>query len=123
LKTEGVETVPYNLTVADISHVLRDLVDASAIVIGTPTVLGGAHPLVMYATELVASFGVRGKVAAVFGSFGWGGGAIRRIKTRLEQGGFEVVDTLEIRGPPKPEHVKQAITLGKAVAKKVKKTA
>jgi len=123
IATEGVETVPYNLTVADISHVLRDLVDASAIVIGTPTVLGGAHPLVMYATELVASFGVRGKVAAVFGSFGWGGGAIRRIKTRLEQGGFEVVDTLEIRGPPKPEHVKQAITLGKAVAKKVKKTA
>lgn len=122
IASEGVEAVPYNLTVADISHVLRDLVDASAVVIGTPTALGGAHPLAVYATELIASFGVRGKVAAVFGSFGWGGGAARRIKTRLEQGGFQVIDTLEIRGPPKPEHVEKAVMLGKAVAGKVKET-
>ncbi len=123
ISSEGVEAVPYNLTVADISHVLRDLVDASAVVIGTPTVLGGAHPLALYATELVASFGIRGKVAAVFGSFGWGGGAARRIKARLEQGGFEVVDTMEIRGPPKAEHVEKAVALGRAVAKRVKEKA
>jgi flavorubredoxin len=122
IASEGVEAVPYNLTVADISHILRDLVDASAVVIGTPTVLGGAHPLALYATELVASFGVRGKIAAVFGSFGWGGGAVRRIKARLEQGGFQVVDTLEIRGPPKPEHMEKAVALGKAIAKKVKES-
>jgi flavorubredoxin len=123
IASEGVETAPYNLTVADISHVLRDLVDASAVVVGTPTVLGGAHPLAVYATELIASFGIRGKTAAVFGSFGWGGGAVRRIKTRLEQGGFQIVDTLEVHGPPKPEHVEKAVALGKAVAKKVKETA
>jgi flavorubredoxin len=123
MATEGVEAVPYNLTVADISHVLRDLVDASAVVIGSPTVLGGPHPLALYATELVASFGVRGKVAAVFGSFGWGGGAVRRVRARLEKGGFQVIDTLEIRGPPRPEHIEKAVALGKAVAKKVKETA
>lgn len=122
ISSEGVEAVPYNLTVADISHVLRDLVDASAVIIGTPTVLGGPHPLALYAGELVASFGVRGKIAAVFGSFGWGGGAIRRLKSRLEQGAFTVVDTLEIRGPPKPEHVEKAVALGKTVAEKVKET-
>ncbi|UCE96142.1 MAG: FprA family A-type flavoprotein [Candidatus Bathyarchaeota archaeon] len=120
ISTEGVETVPYNLTVADISHVLRDLVDASAVVIGTPTVLGGAHPLALYATELIASFGVRGKIAAIFGSFGWGGGATRRVKLRLEKGGFEVVYTLDVRGPPKPAHIEKAVSLGKAVAKRVK---
>ncbi len=123
ISSEGVEAVPYNLTVSDISHVLRDLVDASAVVIGTPTVLGGPHPLALYATELVSSFGVRGKVAAVFGSFGWGGGAARRIKMRLEQGGFEIADMLEFRGPPKLEHLEQAVSLGKTVAKKVRETA
>jgi flavorubredoxin len=122
IASEGVEAVPYNLGVADVSHVLRDLVDASAVVIGTPTTLGGAHPLAVYATELIASFGVRGKVAAVFGSFGWGGGASRRIKARLEQGGFQVIDTLEIRGPLKPEHMEKAVTLGKTVAERVKET-
>ena len=122
ISSQGVEAVPHNLTVADISHVLRDLVDSSAVIIGTPTVLGGPHPLALYASELVASFGVRGKIAAVFGSFGWGGGAARRLKARLEQGGFQVVDTLEIRGPPKPEHMEKAVALGKTVAEKVKET-
>ncbi|MCW3980610.1 MAG: FprA family A-type flavoprotein [Candidatus Bathyarchaeota archaeon] len=117
---EGVEAIPYNLTVADISHVLRDLVDSSAVVIGTPTVLGGAHPLAMYAAELIASFGIRGKTAAVFGSFGWGGGGMKKVKTRLEQGGFDVIDSFEIRGSPKPEHIAKAIALGKAVAARAK---
>ena len=116
ISVNGVEVVPYNLTVADLSHILRDLVDSSAVVIGTPTVLGGAHPLVLYATELIASFGIRGKVAAVFGSYGWGGGAVKKVKTRLQEGGFEVIDTLEIRGPPKPEHIEKAFALGKAIA-------
>ena len=117
---EGVEAIPYNLTVADISHVLRDLVDSSAVVIGTPTVLGGAHPLAMYAAELIASFGIRGKTAAVFGSFGWGGGGMKKVKTRLEQGGFDVINSFEIRGSPKPEHIAKAIALGKAVAARAK---
>jgi flavorubredoxin len=120
ISIEGVEAIPYNLTVADISHVLRDLVDSSAVVIGTPTVLGGAHPLATYATELIASFGIRGKIAAVFGSFGWGGGGMNKVKTRLEQGGFEVIASFEIRGSPKPEHITKAIALGKAVAARVK---
>ncbi|MCW3980042.1 MAG: FprA family A-type flavoprotein [Candidatus Bathyarchaeota archaeon] len=120
ISCEGVEAIPYNLTVADISHVLRDLVDSSAVVIGTPTVLGGAHPLAMYATELIASFGIRGKMAAVFGSFGWGGGGMKKVKARLEQGGFDVIDSFEIRGSPKPEHIANAISLGKTVAARVK---
>jgi flavorubredoxin len=120
ISTEGVEAIPYNLTVADVSHVLRDLVDSSAVVIGTPTVLGGAHPLVTYATELIASFGIRGKIAAVFGSFGWGGGGMKKIKARLEQGGFEVIDSFEIRGSPKPEHIAKAIALGKTIAARLK---
>ncbi len=120
ISTEGVEAIPFNLSVTEISQVLKELVDASAVVIGTPTVLGGPHPIVMYATELISSFGVRGKLAAVFGSFGWGGGAAKRIKTRLEQGGFEIIDVLEIRGPPKSEHFDKAVAVGKAVAKRVR---
>lgn len=119
ISSKGIEVIPYNLTVSDVSHVLRDLVDASAVVIGSPTVLGGAHPLAMYATELVASFGVRGKIAAVFGSFGWGGGAVRRLTARLEKGGFEIVDALEVRGPPEEEHFRRAVTLSEAIADKV----
>ncbi|MGA9388571.1 MAG: FprA family A-type flavoprotein, partial [Candidatus Bathyarchaeia archaeon] len=53
LMAEGVEVALYNLTVSDIGDVAKDLVDSRAIVLGAPTVLGGVHPLAVYATYLV----------------------------------------------------------------------
>ena len=122
ISAEGVETVPYNLLAADISHVMRDLVDASAIVIGAPTVLNGAHPLAIMATEIVRALKPRAKLAAVFGSYGWGRGAVKMITDRLQQSGFEIIETLEVRGPPKKEDLEKAATLGKHVAEKIKES-
>jgi flavorubredoxin len=123
ISREGVETVPYNLLVADISHVMRDLVDASAIVIGAPTVLNGAHPLAIMATEIIRALKPRTKLAAVFGSYGWGRGAVKMITERLQQSGFEIIETLEVRGPPKKEDMQKAVDLGKHVAQRIREGA
>jgi flavorubredoxin len=120
IASEGIETVPYNLLVADISHVMTDLVDASAIVIGAPTVLSGAHPIALMATEIVRALKPRTKLAAVFGSYGWGRGAVKMITERLQQSGFEILETLEVRGPPKKEDLEKAAILGRHVAQKIK---
>jgi len=120
VSAEGVDTVPYNLLVADISHVMRDLVDASAIVIGAPTVLNGAHPLALLATEIIRALKPRAKLVAVFGSYGWGRGAVKMIMDRLQQSGFQILETLEVRGPPKEEDIQKAVDLGKRVAQSVK---
>ncbi|MDP2954373.1 MAG: FprA family A-type flavoprotein, partial [Chloroflexota bacterium] len=45
LAAEGIETVPYDLLVMEVAHISRDLVDASALVLGSPTLLGGLHPV------------------------------------------------------------------------------
>jgi flavorubredoxin len=80
ISAEGVETVPYNLVVSDLSHLSRDLVDASAILIGSPTYLNGAHPLALMATEFIRGQKPRTKLVAIFGSYGWGGGAVSQIE-------------------------------------------
>jgi flavorubredoxin len=120
ISAEGMECVPYNLLTADISHVMRDLVDASAIVIGAPTVLNGAHPLAIMATELVRALKPRAKLAAIFGSYGWGRGAVKMITDRLQQSGFEILETLEVRGPPRKEDTQKAAELGRHVAQRVR---
>jgi len=120
ISAEGVETVPCDLFVADISHVMRDLVDASAIVIGAPTVLNGAHPLAMMITEIIRAIRPRTKQVALFGSYGWGRGAVKMITDRLQQSGFEILETLEVRGPPTQEDLEKATNLGKRVAQRVK---
>jgi len=122
ISSEGVETVPYNLLVADISHVMRDLVDASAIVMGAPTVLNGAHPLAIMMTEIIRAIKPRAKLVALFGSYGWGRGAVKMMTDRLQQSGFEIIETLEVRGPPKKEDLEKAVNLGKHVAQKIKES-
>jgi len=122
ISTKGVETVPYNLLVADVSHVMRDLVDASAIVIGAPTVLNGAHPLAIMMTEIIRAIKPRAKLVALFGSYGWGRGALKMMNDRLQQSGFEILETLEVRGPPKKEDLEKAVGLGKHVAQKIKES-
>jgi len=117
---EGVETVQHNLITADISHVMRDLVDASAIVIGAPTVLNGPHPLALTMTEIIRAIRPRTKLVALFGSYGWGGGAVKTMTERLQQSGFEVFETLQVRGPPKKEDLEKAAKLGRLVAERVK---
>jgi flavorubredoxin len=120
LSAEGIETVPYNLTVSDLSHLSRDLVDASAILIGSPTYINGAHPLALMATEFIRGQKPRTKLVAIFGSYGWGGGAASQIEDRLEQSGFQIIETLECRGPPKEADLERARNLGKLIAQKIK---
>jgi len=119
---EGVEVVPYNILVTDISHAMRDLVDASAIVIGTPTVLNQPHPLAYMVTEIIKALKPRAKLVAVFGSYGWGRAAAKTIADSLQQSGFEILETLEVRGPPKKDDLEKAVNLGKHVAQRVKES-
>lgn len=122
ISAEGIEAVPYDLPVADISHVMRDLVDASAIVIGAPTVLGGLHPVAAHLMSLVKILRPRLKLAAYFGSYGWGAGAASQAKGLFEAAHFEIVDALEVRGAPRDGELESAAELGRRVARRVKES-
>ena len=120
IREEGVEAVAYNMLNADVSHVVQELVDSSAIVFGSPAFYGGVHPRLASSVELIRTIKPRGKMVAIFGSYGWGGGAAKEIKARLQPAGFDIVDTLEVQGPPREADFKRASALGKGIAKRVK---
>lgn len=122
IAAEGVEVVPHNLLISDISHIMRDLVDSSAIVLGAPTVLNGAHPLAILMTEIIRAIKPRARTVALFGSYGWGKGAIKMMTERLQQSGFEILESLEVRGPPRTEDLQKATDFGKHVAQRIKET-
>jgi flavorubredoxin len=39
---------------------------------------------------------------------------------RLQQSGFEIMETLEVRGPPRKEDLEKAKNLGKHVAQRIR---
>lgn len=120
LASEGIEIALYNLAVADIGDVAKDLVDSRAIVLGVPTVLGGMHPLGMYATYLVKVLRPPIKYGVVLGSYGWGGCVVKTVQEILGQSKIEIVGAMEINGPPTENDITQIIELGKTLARKVK---
>lgn len=119
MSDRGVEVIEHDLAVADLSHIITDLVDARALVVGSPTFIGGAHPLVHTAVETVRILRPPGKLAAVFGSSGWSGGASAHLKARLESAGYRVLDPVEIKGPPRPADLEAARAMGELVADEV----
>jgi len=119
LASEGVELAFHNLAVTDVGELAKDLVDSRAIVLGAPTVLGGTHPLAVYATYLFKELRPPTKFAVVLSSYGWGGGAIRQIQEILGDFKIVVAGALEINGPPTNENTKRIVEIGKALAKKI----
>jgi flavorubredoxin len=120
LMSEGLEVSLHNLITADLGDVARDLVDSRAIVLGTPTVLGGMHPQAIYAAHLVKALRPPLQFGAVLSSYGWGGGAVKQAAEILEPTKIEVVGAVEVNGPPTDETYDQIAELAKQMAAKVK---
>ncbi|HNW43601.1 MAG TPA: FprA family A-type flavoprotein [Elusimicrobiales bacterium] len=100
LQEAGVAVEKLNLDHFDEGRVAMALVDAATIVIGTPTVLTGPHPRVMYAACLANLLRPKAKFVSVIGSFGWGGRAVETIAGLTPNLKAEVLSPVLVKGLP-----------------------
>ena len=96
----GIGVKPFNLIKTDIGELAMALVDAATIVIGTPTVLAGPHPHVVYATYLVGALRPKTKFISIIGSYGWGGKTVDTLKSLIPTLKAEIIEPLLIKGDP-----------------------
>jgi len=106
LMQRGVVVKPFNLSVSDIGELAMALVDAATVVIATPAVLGGAHPLAMYATYLVNALRPKTRFVSVIGSYGWGGRMVEQLKDTLKNLKVELLEPVLAKGYPAKEDFK-----------------
>jgi len=71
LAQRGVGVKQFDLTVTDIGKLAMALVDAATVVVGTPTVLAGPHPNVVYAVSLANALRPNIKFLSIIGSYGY----------------------------------------------------
>jgi len=117
---KGVTVKLFNLSVTDIGELAISLVDAATIVIGSPTVLGGAHPNVVYAAYLANALRPKTKFVSIVGSFGWGGIMIEQLAGLIPNLDVEILDPVVIKGSPKAEDFKALDKLAASIAEKHK---
>ncbi|MGB9758007.1 MAG: FprA family A-type flavoprotein [Candidatus Bipolaricaulaceae bacterium] len=102
------------------SFLVRDAWRFSGLALGSPTYDAGVFPPVEYALRLLERKRLKNRVVALFGSHGWKGGALRKLREKVEELGWEVVGELGFPGEPGPGELSGARELGKALAQRIK---
>lgn len=97
----GVRVEKFNLNVTDLGKLAMALVDAATIVVGSPTILAGAHPIVIPAVFLASALRPKAKFVSIIGSYGWGGKTIEQITGLLSNLKVEVLEPVLAQGYPK----------------------
>jgi flavorubredoxin len=99
----GITVKQFNLTGTDIGQLAVSLVDAATIVIGSPTVLTGAHPMAAYACILANALRPKIRFASIIGSYGWGGKMVEQITGLLPNLKAEILEPVIAKGYPKDD--------------------
>jgi flavorubredoxin len=116
LTERGVCVHQFELTGIDIGKLAIALVDAATIVIGTPTVHVGPHPMVYYATHLANALRPKLKFASVIGSYGWSSKAVEKIAEMIPNLKVEVIDPVLCKGYPRDKDFNALDALADAIA-------
>ncbi|MCJ7580189.1 MAG: FprA family A-type flavoprotein [Candidatus Aminicenantes bacterium] len=120
LVENGVRVEPFNLTVTDIGKLAMALIDAATVVVGTPTVLAGPHPLAAYCTFLANALRPKTKFLSIIGSYGWGGKTVETLAGMIPNLKVEVLNPVLCKGLPSEGDFKALDELAVAISRKHK---
>lgn len=104
----------------DHTTVVGALLEARGIVVGSPT--HNRRPLLSISALVEDLIGLRpvNKIGAVFGSHGWGGGAVTVLEERLREANIEVVQPgLALAWRPSADERTQAVAFGRAFGERI----
>ncbi len=120
LVERGISVQQFDLERTDIGKLAISLVDAATIIIGTPTVLVGPHPLVVSAAVLANALRPKVKFASIVGSYGWNSKAVEQIAGLIPNLKVEIIDPVLCKGYPGESDYEALRRLADAVSERHK---
>jgi flavorubredoxin len=121
IAAEGVEVQIWRLSNTDRSHVIKEVLDARAVIVGTPTLNNTIFPTVADMTYYLKGLRPTKRIGMAFGSYGWSGGATNAVHDLLKSGGMEMpFEPFQLRYIPQAEDRQRCREIGRQIAQKVK---
>lgn len=120
LVERGISVFPFNMASADVGQLAMALVDAATLVVATPTVHVGPHPVVLNAVVLANALRPKVRFASIIGSYGWAGRMPELVKAALPNLKVEMLPSVIAKGQPKPADLEAVDALAAAIAAKHK---
>jgi len=113
----GVSVKLFDITQSDRTEVMKEMLDAKAYIIGSSTHDNDMLTTIAGFLEFLKGLKPKNRIAAVFGSYGWAGGAVKSIENVLKETGIELVASgLSVQYVPSPDEVKNCYEFGKDFA-------
>ena len=114
---EGVNAKPMHLRSCHRSDIITDVLDAGAIIVGSPTLNNNIFPTVADFLTYMKGLKPQNKIAAPFGSFGWSGESVKQVAKALEEMKFDVIDPgVRLQYVPDEKGLAACAALGKKIA-------
>jgi flavorubredoxin len=120
LDAGGARVKVMKLRAAHRSDVATELLDAGALVVGSPTINNNVFPTIADVLTYLRGLKPTGLVGAAFGSYGWSGESVKQIEEMLAAMKVELIaDSVRVKYVPDDEALASCRALGEAVAKRL----
>ncbi len=121
IKDEGVECKVIKLRATPMSVAIKEFWKARGCLVGTPTLNNIMYPTVAEFLTHLRGLRPKNRIMGAFGSFGWGGGAVKEAYEEFKRMGLETFEPgLQILYRPSLEDEQKCYDFGREFAQKVK---
>jgi anaerobic nitric oxide reductase flavorubredoxin len=121
ISSEGVEVKLYRLPFSDSGDIIGELLETKGLLVGSATINNGVLPTVAPFLREMEGLRPKNKLAAAFGSYGWGGGATVTIEKTLKSARMELVaPAMTVKWVPDKDELQKCYEYGQEFAKKIK---
>ncbi|NPV92746.1 MAG: FprA family A-type flavoprotein [Firmicutes bacterium] len=120
LMAGGAEVKLFKASVSDRSDVMKEVLDARAVLVGSPTMNNDILPVVSPLLDELVGLRPRNKIGMAFGSYGWAGGAQKIIEERLKAAKIELIEPgPSLKWAPADADLDRCRELGKEIARRI----
>jgi len=116
----GFEAKLFDVALSDRTEVIKEMLDAKGFIIGSSTHDNDMLPNIASFMELLKGMKAKGRLACVFGSYGWAGGAVKEIEEILKEAQIPLAQgSLALKYVPSEEEKEACYNFGKEFVRKI----
>jgi flavorubredoxin len=120
IRSTGAEAKLMKLRATELADVVTEILDCKAVIVGSPTLHNEVFPTVSGFMTYISGLRPKGKIWGFFGSYGWGGGAVKKMIQIANEAKFEVHESsMEVKYIPTKEELEKCVEFGKEIASKI----
>jgi flavorubredoxin len=118
IREAGIQVLPMKLRDWHRSDIMTEVLDAGAVVVGSPTLNNGLFPTVSDMLTYMKGLKPQNKLAAAFGSYGWSGESVKLINQEFEAMKLTPIDEgLKVQYVPTKEHLAACREYGRKIGR------